>query len=130
MMNFVDAPPCIWDSVMSEASEAVGLDFGTDLPEGVGPFALQRAALPPFERDLEVSFQWKNPDLLIRNPDFLLKDVEFIMYRRFVSIVCSGRRCCRRSLWTLRRSCCFAGRTFRRARRRTGGRCMHGSVGR
>ena len=27
----------------------------------------------------QVSFEWKNPDLLIRNPDFLLNNVEFII---------------------------------------------------
>ena len=27
----------------------------------------------------KVSFQWKNPDLLLRNPDFLLKNVDFMI---------------------------------------------------
>ena len=29
--------------------------------------------------DLQVSFQWKNPDFLLRNPDFRLKNVDFII---------------------------------------------------
>ena len=28
---------------------------------------------------MEVSFQWKNPDFLIRNPDFLLKNPDFLL---------------------------------------------------
>jgi WD40 repeat protein len=48
----LNAPRTLWDSVVSESSEAVGLEFD-ELPEGAGPFALQRKALPPFQRELE-----------------------------------------------------------------------------
>ena len=30
----------------------------------------------------QVSFQWKNPDIILKNPDFLLKNVDFIIKHR------------------------------------------------
>ena len=39
----------------------------------------------------QVSFQWKNPDLLLKNPDFLLRNVDFIIYSQ--SKLCGGGSC-------------------------------------
>ena len=33
----------------------------------------------PYRLLKQVSFQWQNPDFLIRNPDFLLKNLDFII---------------------------------------------------
>ena len=48
------------------------------MSQGMGPDALFAYPQILLEGD-EVSFQWKNPDLLIKNPDFLLKNVDFII---------------------------------------------------
>lgn len=47
----LNAPYSLHESVMSEASEAVGLEFD-HMPDGAGPFARQHMALPAYERDL------------------------------------------------------------------------------
>ena len=51
--------------------------------------------LPPAPPAPEVSFQWKNPDFLIRNPDFLFRNPDFLL--KNVESNSRRRRCSSRS---------------------------------